>query len=170
MPFNQMMNFPVELTLRSTNQGIRMFAEPVREIALLHGEERRWENRTLTEGENLLAGVTGELFHLRGEFEPAGAEQFDLKIRGTAVSYDVATQELSCAGKKAPVKLADGKIRLELLVDRTSIEIFADGGRVYMPIGAIPADDNQTLELTTTGGQTKVVRLSVHPLRSAWGR
>ena len=170
MPFNQMMNFPVELTLRSTDQGIRMFAEPAREIALLHEKERRWENRTLAEGENLLAGVTGELFHLRGEFEPAGAKTFDLKIHGTALSYDVAAQELSCAGKKAPAKLVDGKIRLELLVDRTSIEIFVDDGRIYMPMGVIPPDDNRTLELTTTGGPTKVGRLSVYPLRSAWGR
>ena len=36
MPFNQCMLFPCELTLRTTEDGLRMFAAPVREIETLH--------------------------------------------------------------------------------------------------------------------------------------
>jgi len=41
------------------------------------------------------------------------------------------------------LKQVDGKIHLELLVDRTSIEIFGNDGRVYMPIGVILADNSK---------------------------
>lgn len=37
MPFNQQMTVPVELTLRTTSQGLRMFAEPVKELEKLRG-------------------------------------------------------------------------------------------------------------------------------------
>jgi len=35
MPFNQMMGVPVELTLRTTDEGPRLLANPVKEHALL---------------------------------------------------------------------------------------------------------------------------------------
>ena len=42
MPFNQQMSFPVELTLRTLPDGIRLCREPVREIELLHTGTRTW--------------------------------------------------------------------------------------------------------------------------------
>jgi len=63
MPFNQMMLFPVTLSLHGTEEGPRMFAEPVSEIERLHNRSRQWKNRTLKPGENLLSGISGELFH-----------------------------------------------------------------------------------------------------------
>ena len=59
-------------------------------------------------------------------------------------------------------------VRLHILVDRTSIEVFAGGGRVYMPVGVVHPEDNKTLETTTTGGAAKVVRLEVYELKSTW--
>ncbi len=38
MPFNQMMTFPVSLSLRTTEDGLRMFAYPVEEIEKIHGK------------------------------------------------------------------------------------------------------------------------------------
>ena len=43
MPFNQMMLFPVELTLRRSGEGVRMFAEPVREIERLREKSLVWK-------------------------------------------------------------------------------------------------------------------------------
>jgi sucrose-6-phosphate hydrolase SacC (GH32 family) len=168
MPFNQMMNFPVELTLRTTDEGIRMFAEPVKEIALLHAKKHAWHDTTVEPGgKNLLEGVTGDLFHIKVECTPGGAQRFGLNIRGVPIVCDVAKQEL--IGKNAaPLKPIDGRVRLEMLVDRTSIEVFGNDGRVYMPLGVIPADDNRTLEVFAEGGPVKVNALEVVELRSAW--
>ncbi|MFQ6132034.1 MAG: GH32 C-terminal domain-containing protein [Armatimonadota bacterium] len=169
MPFNQMMLFPVELTLRTTDEGERLFARPVREIELLHGRMYEWENVALEEGsQNPLAEVSGELLHIRAEFQVGQAAQFGLAARGSTVAYDVGKQELTCAGKKAPLKPVEGKIRLEILVDRASVEVFANDGRVYMPIGAIPPDDDRALGVFTVGGPTEVSSLEVYELRSAW--
>ena len=44
MPFNQQMLFAVELTLHTTDEGLRMFAYPVEEIEKIHGKEHSWTN------------------------------------------------------------------------------------------------------------------------------
>lgn len=168
MPFNQMMDFPVELTLHTTDEGIRMFAVPVREIALLHDKEHAWQGKPIRPGENLLKGITGDLFHIRAEFEPGDAEQFGFVIRGTPVTYDVKEAQLSCLKNKAPLKTKDGKIRLELLVDRMSVEIYGNDGRVYMPMGVISPDDNKTIEVFAKGGPARATSLTVWELKSAW--
>jgi len=146
MPFNQQMLFPVVLTLRTTDEGIRMFAEPVGEIARLHGKKRSWKDEALEPEQNLLSGIEGDLFHIKAEFSPGDAAEFGFVIRGTPVVYNVEKKQISCRGKGAELKPDNGKIRLEILIDRTTIEIFGNDGRVYMPIGGIlPEEFARTL-------------------------
>ncbi|MBE0536965.1 MAG: glycoside hydrolase family 32 protein [Phycisphaerae bacterium] len=168
MPFNQCMLFPTELTLCTTDEGIRMFAAPAKEIATLHKLERRWENRTIKPGENILADLRGKLFHIVAEFEPGDATQVGFNIRGTSIIFDAETHSLICLDKKAPLRAVNGKIRLELLVDRNSIEIFANDGRIYMPMGIVLPEENKTIELLTMGDDTLVRSLAVYELNSAW--
>lgn len=168
MPFNQMMLFPVTLTLHSTEEGPRMFARPIREIESLHGSKQQWMNRTLKPGDNLLADLSAELVHVRADLQPSSASETGFVIRNVPVVYDVRKQELSCMGKTAPLKPIDGTIQLEILVDRTSIEIFGNEGRMYMPMGVILADKPKSLEIFTKDGDTAVESLEVFALRSSW--
>jgi len=169
MPFNQMMLFPVTLTLHTTEEGTRMFAQPVREIEKLHDKKQwRWKNKTLKPGDNLLSDVSGELFQIRAELKVGDVQETGFVIRDIPVVYNVRKKELSCQKKTASLQPVDGKISIELLVDRTSIEIFANNGRVYMPIGVILADNSKSLEIFTKGGNTEVESLEVYELNSAW--
>ena len=169
MPFNQMMNFPVVLTLHTTDEGIRMFAEPVKEIELLHDKRHAWKGESLSEGsKNLLDGITGDLFHIRAEIEVGDAGKVGFRIRGGEVVYLPKAQQLVGLGGKAKVAPVKGRIRLEILVDRLSVEIFANDGRMYMPMRFLPPDDDRSLATVCTGGSAKIVSLEVHTLRSAW--
>jgi len=168
MPFNQMMLFPVTLTLHTTEEGIRMFAEPVREIENLHSRRHQWKNKMLKPGDNLLSDLSADLAHIQADLRLAEAAEIGFVIRDIPVVYDVEKQELSCQGNKASLKLVNGKIRIELLVDRTSIEIFGNGGRVYMPIGVILAGNSKSLEIFTKGGNAEVESLEIYELNSVW--
>jgi fructan beta-fructosidase len=168
MPFNQMMLFPVTLTLRMTEEGPRIFAEPVREIERLHKKQWRWENEVLKPKENLLSGISGELFRIRADLRLAEATEIGFVIRDIPVTYNVEKQELSCLDNKATLKPVNGKIQLELLVDRTSIEIFGNDGRVYMPVGVILAGNSKSFEIFTKGDDTKINSLEVFELSSIW--
>ncbi len=170
MPFNQQMLFPVSLTLRTTDEGIRMFAEPVEEIKKIHGKRLSWEGKTVEpeQKENVLAGIRGDLVHIIAEFSPGERGEFGFIIRSVPVVYNVEKQEISCKGKSAGLRPENGKIRLEILVDRTTIEIFGNHGRVYMPIGTILPDDNRVIRIFTKGGNVMSDLLEVYELRSAW--
>ncbi len=168
MPFNQMMLFPVELTLRTTDGGVQVFAKPVREIERLYEGGRQWKDLSLPVGRNPIPGIEGELFHIRAAFRPGEAKRVGFVIRGVEVAYDVNEKRLTCLDKTAPLALADGVVRLELLVDRTSIEVFANDGRVYMPMGVIPPEGDKSLHIFAEAAPLHVDTLDVHILRSVW--
>jgi fructan beta-fructosidase len=169
MPFNQQMTVPVELTLRTTDDGVRLFAEPVKEIERLRDGEQAWKDLTLKAGEDLAPKVKGELFDLRADIRPAGAEQVILTPRGVPVIYDTKKAEVSCRGHTAPLKpRKDGTVRLRILVDRGSVEVFANDGQVALSAGVLVPVDNRSLLLSARGGEAKVSALTVHVLKSAW--
>jgi fructan beta-fructosidase len=170
MPFNQQLLFPVELTLRTTDEGLRMFAFPVMEIERIYGKEHAWTDVQLTPGQNILSAVGGELFDIDAQFEIGDADEFGFLIYGFPVKYNVDKRELSCGRPKTRLKPTHGTIRLRILVDRASIEIFANHGRVYMPIRAIHTEDERRLEVFSKGDSTKIRSLTVHELKSIWSR
>jgi fructan beta-fructosidase len=86
--FNQQMTVPVELTLRTTRDGVRLFAEPVKEIGALVEAKYAWNDVALKRGVDPLADVRGELFDIRAEIRPAGTAKVVLKARGVPVVYD----------------------------------------------------------------------------------
>jgi fructan beta-fructosidase len=168
-PFNQQMTCPVELTLRTTDDGVRLCALPVKEIESLADGKRSWKDVTLKAGINPLAEVKGELFDLRAEFRPAGAGQVIFTLRGVPLVYDVGKQQLSCQGKTAPLKpRKDGSVRLRILVDRGSVEAFGNDGQVALSAGVLVPADNQSLVLSAKGDETTVGALEVRTLKSAW--
>jgi sucrose-6-phosphate hydrolase SacC (GH32 family) len=168
MPFNQMMGVPVELTLHTTDEGLRLLTSPAKELASLRAKSHTIKPQTLNPGENALADVKGELLDLTSELALGDAAELGFRLRGVTVSYDAKKQELSCKDSKAVLKPVEGKIRLRLLVDRTSIDIFGDDGRLYMPMGVIVPADNFSLEVYAKGGSAKINSLEVHELKSAW--
>ncbi|MHC4556048.1 MAG: glycoside hydrolase family 32 protein [Planctomycetota bacterium] len=168
MPFNQQLLFPVELTLHTTDEGILMFAYPVKEIESIQAEEHTWSDVQLKPGQNIISGVKGELFDIDAEFEISDADEFGFLINGFSVKYNLDGNQLSCGDSKAKLKPIDGKIRLRILVDRVSIEIFANEGRIYMPIRAIPEPDERILEVFTKGGNIKISSLKIYELKSIW--
>ncbi len=168
MPFNQMMGLPVELTLHATPDGPRLRANPVRELSSLRAESHHLRPQPLNPGENPLSAIHGELIDLSAEISPGKAAEIGFNLRGVKVVYDVVKQELSCGDRKAGLPMVEGKIHLRLLVDRTSIDIFGNEGRLYMPMGVIVPEENHSLDLYAKGGDAWIASLKVHELKSAW--
>jgi fructan beta-fructosidase len=169
MPFNQQMSFPRELTLRTTKRGPRLFMRPVREIETLRASRMTRKGTVLkADGPDLPLG-SGDLWDIEAELEPRAAAAVGLRVRGTEIVYDAETKTLACLGRTAPVELAAGRLLLRVLVDRTSIEIFAGGGAVTMGSCFLPEPDNLSLGAFARGGEAAIARLTLHGLRSAWG-
>lgn len=168
MPFNMILLFPVELTLRTTDEGIRMFAYPVKEIENIYSKEHTWSDLRLEPGQNILSDIEGELFDIDAEFVVGESREFGFVINGKQIKYNRDSLQLTCGEQKAKLNPVDDKIRMRILVDRVSIEIFANDGKIYMPIRAISTQDEKGIEVYTSGGNTTVSSIKVVELRSIW--
>jgi sucrose-6-phosphate hydrolase SacC (GH32 family) len=168
MQFNQQMSFPCELTLRTAKEGLRLFRNPVKEIEKLHGKAHHWKDLTLTPGVNPLSDLKGDLFDIQLELEPGDAKEIVLTLRGEVLRYDVAERKLSFLGRSGDLAPENGRVKLRVLLDRTSIEAFGDGGKLSMTSCFLPQPEDQSLSLSANGGSARIHSLTVYPLKSAW--
>ena len=123
----------------------------------------------------VLAAGSAKTFGLQ-LFRSADGSQY------VSVSYDTATKTLSIdrthAGDVgfnsafpsidgAVVPLDHGLLRLELYLDKTSVEAFAQNGRASITDLVFPSAGSTGVALTATGGTAGLVFLTVTPLANA---
>lgn len=168
MPFNQQMSFPCELTLRTTPEGIRLHRQPVKEIKSLRNKEHSWNNQKLGMGDNLLSDISGDLFDIFAEIDLGEATEVGFIISGKKIEYNVTQKQICCLGRTAHLEPLENKVRLQILVDRASIEIFGNDGQVSMSSCFLPDLENKNLGVYACGGEAKIVSMIVYELCSAW--
>lgn len=167
MPFNQCMLFPCELSLRSTTAGPRLFANPVREIELLHGQ--RFFRQEVFISAGLLTELVGELWHARIDFDVRQVSEFSLVIQGTPLRWvspqNGADGQLKYGEISSDIAPENHHIHLEILVDCTTVEVFANHGRWYVPLRKICNENAIPLQLR---GRGKIESLEIFAVDSVW--
>lgn len=164
MPFNQMMAFPCELSLRTTDDGIRMFAQPVKEIGRLRAKSHERQDVRLVAGQPMSLPVAGDLFEIRAEFEIGQAKSLGLRIGERKITYDAAKNSL----EGMPLKPVAGRVRLQVLVDRPSLELCGNDGRVFQTNAFQNSGPIEAIHAWCEGGDARLVTLEVHELKSIW--
>jgi len=191
MPFNQQLSFPVELSLRTTKDGIRLFRKPVHELELLHSRKYEWKNYLLKSGHNrrslfvrygpnwkdkmqeahanLIPDIRHDLFDIHAEFELGDANIFGATILGNDLNYDVSGRKFNYLGREIPAEPDDdGRLRFQILVDRTSLELFVGDGKVSASFCFLPGPLDYPLEFYAKDGSVRIVSLVIYELKSAW--
>ena len=165
MPFNQAFSLPTELTLKTTPEGIRLCAEPIKELETLRGEAQSADGQTLVPEKPIRFETDGQLFDVVVEVEPKGAQEIKLQFGAGRVAYNVAAAKLD----GIPLPLVDGKLTFRVIVDRPMYEVGGGDGDVYKTAsradGGKPID---AIQLSAAGGEAKIKTLKVYPMRSIW--
>ena len=169
MPFNQCLTIPLSLSLRSTPAGPRLNWQPVKELEALRGKSRHCGAFTLQPGgANPLADTKGELLEVRADFEPGSNTGVSFAVRGMPISYDAGKEELTVNGLTTPAPLLKGRQRIIIYADRTSLEIFASDGLVYVPMPVMLQPENQSVEVSMHGSPVRFEHLDACQLKSIW--
>lgn len=171
MAFNQMIGLPVELKLKSTPQDLRLFAAPVKEFESLRSRnitQLKLQDHVLKAGGARVTLLPTDLLEIGAQIAVSENAELRFAVRGALISYDAAKKEISCLGKKASLPPVDGKIRLRILVDRASIDIFGNDGAVYMPMGFIAREDDRTGSISSHNGDATIIDLRQWALTSTW--
>jgi sucrose-6-phosphate hydrolase SacC (GH32 family) len=69
------------------------------------------------------------------------------------------------ARHEAPVRVADGRVTLRLLVDTSSLEVFAQNGETVLTELIFPTAGPRRLSLTNSGETTRVDGITIHAIR-----
>jgi fructan beta-fructosidase len=167
MPFNQTFSVPTNLTLHTTEDGVRMFATPIKEL-----EQLRKPNPKTAENVKLTAetpvvefDVQDQLFDIVVTLRQGTASKAVLRFGENVVSYDFAAQKLD----EMPLKMKDGEVTFRVLVDRPMYELIGGGGACYKtsprrdmgkPVG--------TISLSADGGTATVESFKAYEMASVW--
>ena len=178
MAFNGQMSFPTELSLRSTKKGTILCRKPIAALSSLYDHELLKKEKNLIPGikGNLLNGIKGDVVFIKAVLLPKNSDSFGIVIRngkqsnGTDIQYETAKKTLSVNGLKMNLEPVDGKIELQILVDRSSIEIFGNHGELGISTCFLPQEGEDDFVLYTQGGELFVESLEAYTLKTAWPR
>lgn len=168
MPFNQQMSFPCELTLRTTPKGVKLFRYPVKEIKNLYTKTFELKDHTLKPKDNPLKDISGELFDIEMTIDASNSTEFGLHIGGAGIIFRKG--KIWGLGPTFPFALDKGKRTLRILLDRTSAEVFIDGGERSITSHVNRGYMERGLSLYTRDGEVKIHSLKVTNLKSIYAK
>jgi len=176
MPFNQQFTVPRNLTLHTTPDGIRLFMQPVKEIETLRIAGVIAFSPSLEGLDKAInvPGLKGECFDIGIEIKLKTLNTTDtnncinIEIFGQKISCNIDKQTINLSGINAPLSQAENHIKLRLLIDRTSIELFANDGEVQIAKCFVNKDSDQP-DMTITGNKNLAdVKIEAYQLKSVW--
>ncbi len=188
-PWRGAMSLPRELTLRATAEGPRLMQQPVREMRRLRTAHHATRRLTVDEVNARLAGprFAGPLLEFDVEFAVQGNGRFGLEVhRGpqtlTRIECDPAVGRLRLdrtrSGRtdfhpafpavfEAPLAVRDGRVRLQVWCDTSSVEVFANDGETVLTALVFPGPADTGWRLFGESPDLRVRRLDVWRLRPA---
>ncbi len=162
MPFSQQVSFPCEITLRETPAGLRLFRQPVKELELLHGAEKKWREEKMKLGAAVKLAERGDCFRIKAEVTIPEGAKLVFNLRGFPVTLSSKTVESGTGphGVQGTVE------NVEILVDRGSVETFANRGEFSCTRFFQPQEDG--LSVKAEGDGVVIRSMAVYELKSMW--
>ena len=166
MPFNQMMCFPTELSLRTTNEGIRLFSTPVDEIKKLHRKAHDLSHLNREQINEELKGVKHDLLHLTARIESLDGSQIGISYQGHKYcTMDSDELNRIQTPHQDPEHLV---FDVEILIDRTSLEVYyQDGLMVFVEALKNPLT-NEGLVIHGNTENIKIHKFKLYELEAIW--
>lgn len=183
-PWRGAMSLPRELSLRNGGGLTALVQRPAAELVALDAVAGKLTREAFDlDGQQPLP--SGFSYRIDATFEPIDATEFGLDLfvghgEATRLRYSCETGLLrvdrSGCGEtafspefpsidSAPVALDHSLLRLEIYIDRGSIEVFAQAGAVCLTQQVFAAEEATGCMLVSAGGRTRVEQLVWQPLQ-----
>jgi fructan beta-fructosidase len=167
MPFNMMMLTPVELTLRTTPNGLRLFSYPVKELDRLHEKGIQRQSLSIDEANALLKPFSdAKSLRIKTTVKLSHATSTGLKAGGqNIIDYDMNFNRVN-GYFYSPPNMTSMELTADILIDRTSVEVFLDDGAFMYSMPRTP-HNAEALQLWSNH-PVEILNLEIYPLKSIW--
>jgi len=184
---------PRSLTLHKTKQGYRVFSNPIKELQSIRGKEASWSFSGLKSGQFVTPKLPFSPSQSEWDLElelPEGSvgkywiELFNDFGERYRIGYDAGSKQLLSDRTKsgpnqfsdrfarsihaAPLSLSGSKLRLHLLFDVASVEVFAEEGSTVMTELFFPTRPFTSAKLVTEGGDLLSAKGRTWHLKRVW--
>lgn len=183
---------PRELSLVMTGEGPRLSQQPVRELDDLKSKLYSTASKTVNpSSSNLLKGIVSGTYEIKAEVEiPAGSSvsEFGFNVREgagqkTVIGYRPGESRLfvdrSASGERdfsslfstrqeASLAAENRRVKLTILVDESSVEVFAGDGRAVFSDVIFPDPSSRDMSFYTKDGSVRIVSLAVNRLQPVY--
>jgi sucrose-6-phosphate hydrolase SacC (GH32 family) len=102
------------------------------------------------------------------EFDLRNSKEIVFNIRGEKAVYNTSKQQLTFMDSRARIIPTKNKIKLRFIIDRNSVEIYANEGEVTFTRLFYPDNSNMNFSLIAQGGEFKIEKMEVYKLESIW--
>ncbi len=161
---------------------------PAAELQALRDEGRHYQEIALGAAP-WAPEIAGDCLEIAAQIEPGAGAEVELQVRCSpdgaeytsilvhqadrqiAIVREHASLDDRCdrVSASAPLKAADGPVTLRIFLDRSTIEVFAEGGRTNLATRIYPTrPDSVGVRLVSRGGPVRVKSLDVWKLRGIW--
>ncbi|MBR9998328.1 MAG: glycoside hydrolase family 32 protein [Cyclobacteriaceae bacterium] len=186
-PWRGMMSIPRELSLKRQGGKYRLIQKPVVSFYeyMVTKEKFEFSDHVIKENDLLLKDLSAGSFLLRVEFENRDADEFGIDVLKdenykTRIGFRVSDHSLFVDREKsgavdfhaafasietAPLSLQDQRLKLDILVDQSVVEVFASDGLRVITDQVFPISFQEGLQLYAIGGSAAVVSLEMYKLR-----
>ncbi|KGE18807.1 PfkB family carbohydrate kinase [Paenibacillus wynnii] len=180
------MTLPRVLSLTSEDESVVLTQMPVREIQQLRKGSVNWKEVTVTPETPFIKKMNEDLLEIEADIDIRSGEEVHIGLKSSGLSeivigYDPVQQWLFIDRSKSGVTdfhpsfackhgakmvAKNGKIKLQIWLDRNAVEVYANNGLVALTDQIFPDAPIEKVEVSTQSGQVVLDSLQIHTLKS----
>ena len=182
------MTLPRELSLTSSKEGVRLVQRVVPEINSIRKGSEVYQDLTIGTNQPAIFNLFSPLMEVNIELKKQTSNSFGIVLQSsddekTVIRYDVEMEKLFVDRTEAGdnsfsesfaavqdvfLKMENNKINLQIFIDASSIEVFAEDGKVAFTSLIFPKKPYEQLVLFSDEGKILVSSLKLTELDSIW--
>ncbi|OKP89846.1 PfkB family carbohydrate kinase [Paenibacillus sp. P32E] len=180
------MTLPRVLSLTKQSGNVSLSQMPVREIEQLRKESMGWKGITVTSASSFIQKMNEDLLEIEADIDISSGAEVHIRLKSSGrseivIGYDPVQQWLfidrsnsgvtdfhpAFANKHGARRVSkNGKIKLQIWLDRNAVEVYADHGLVTLTDQIFPDAPIEKVEVSTQSGQAVLDSLQIHILKS----
>ena len=169
MPFNYCMSVSLELGLTETDEGARLSYWPVKELETLRHHGFHVDSSDLKEGDTAIFHELEDTFDCEIRFRRASRCLLKIGVRDAVLEFDSVARTISFNGQSKVIpRVPTESHSMRLIGDRTTLEMFFDGGVVFWPVVSSADATGSRLSIEVSSGTAQALEVSVYKLSGIW--
>ena len=169
--FSGQMSIPLELSLEKIADTYYLAATPVRELECIYGEIEKQSALKINAGESICYKLSESAYRIDLKINDySSVPDFTITIFGREFICKASENKVLFGKESFPLSISKKGVDISFIIDKCSIEIFLDGGKIYASVlnNLSVADYNLPFVSLSSKCNAIIDTLDIIPLKSIW--